>query len=151
MLKTFECFCIVLFALVGGLYWGPWLAVTRSMATFEPDVFLAVVQRMSRNMALLMTVLMPAALASTVPVLVLSFTERPAMFYSTLAALALLLLTLLVTVLVEVPIVKQIETWTPSTLPENWRRLRDRWGSFHILRVAPAFAGLLLLVIGAVC
>jgi uncharacterized membrane protein len=57
---------------------------------------------------------------------------------------------LLVTVLIEVPIVKQIETWTASTLPGNWEQLRDRWGAFHVVRVIAALAGLVLLVVGAI-
>jgi hypothetical protein len=57
---------------------------------------------------------------------------------------------LLVTVLIEVPIVKQITTWTVETLPENWTQLRDRWGSFHIIRVVAGVAGVAFLVAGAI-
>jgi uncharacterized membrane protein len=149
--EIWELISIVLLALVGGLYWGPWLALSRSMASFEPDVFLAIVKRMSRNMAPLMTILMPAALLSTVPVLILSFGNRPSTFYLTLAALALFLVTLLVTVLVEVPIVAQIETWSVTAMPANWQQLRDRWGDFHLLRIIPALAGLVLLLAGTIC
>lgn len=127
---------------------GPWLALSRSMATFEPGVFLAVVKRMSQNMEPVMTILMPVALFSTVPVLVLA-RSRPETFVLTLIGLALFLVTLVVTLLVEVPIVKQIETWTVATLPDNWQELRGRWGSFHYLRVVPAVVGLALIVAGA--
>jgi hypothetical protein len=149
-LEVSEVISITLLALVGGMYWGPWLALTRSMATFEPDVFLPIVDRMSRNMAAVMTVLVPMALVSTVPVLVLSYGAHPSTFWLTAAALALFVLTLVVTVQVEVPIVRQIETWTVSTLPDDWRQLRDRWGSFHLLRVGPAIVGLVLLLVGAI-
>jgi hypothetical protein len=44
----------------------------------------------------------------------------------TMAGFALFLAALLVTIIIEVPIVKQIEAWTVSTLPENWQQLRDR-------------------------
>jgi uncharacterized membrane protein len=57
---------------------------------------------------------------------------------------------LAVTLVVEVPIVAQIESWTPQTLPGNWQQLRDRWVSFHLLRVIPSIAGLTLLVVSAV-
>lgn len=120
------------------------------MATFEPDVFLAIVDRLNRNMAPVMTVLIPAALASMVPVLVLSYNERPVTFVLTLAALALFLVTLLVTVAVEVPIVKRIVTWTAPTLPDDWRHLRDRWGAFHHVRILASLAGLFLLLAGAI-
>jgi len=67
-----------------------------------------------------------------------------------LTGLALFIVVLLVTVLVEVPIVKQIATWTVSTLPDNWQQLRDRWGAFHIIRIGASIAGLVLLLVGAI-
>jgi intracellular septation protein A len=57
---------------------------------------------------------------------------------------------LLVTVLVKVPIVKQILTWTARTLPGNWQQLRDRWGAFHIVRVIAGIGGLVLVAGGAI-
>jgi uncharacterized membrane protein len=147
-LKLLEFANLVLLLLVSGMYWGPWLALTRSIATFEPDVFLAIVQRLNRNMVPLMTVLLPFALLSTLPVLFLEYGVRPRAFYLTLTGLFLFIVTLLVTVLVEVPIVKQIVTWTASTLPDDWRQLRDRWSGFHYARIGPSFAGLLLILIG---
>ena len=74
-------------------------------------------------MAPVMTVLMPATLLSILPVLLLSYHNRPMDFHLNAAALALFLVALLVTVVVEVPIVQQIVTWTDSTLPENWQQL----------------------------
>jgi uncharacterized membrane protein len=120
------------------------------MSVFTPEVFLAIVNRLSRNIAPLMTALMPGALLSMLPVLFFSFHERPRTFYLTLAGFTLFVVALLVTVLVEVPIVKQIETWTVSTLPGNWQQLRDRWQAFHVIRVITSVAGLVLLLIGAV-
>ena len=149
-LKIGELISIILSAFVAGMFWGPWLALSRSMATFEPDVFLAIVQRMNRNMTSLMTILMPAALLSIVPVLLVSYSRQPETFYLMLAAFALFTVALLVTVLVEVPIVKQIATWTVSTLPGNWQQVRDRWEAFHVVRVVAGLAGLVLLVVGAI-
>ena len=80
-----------------------------------------------------MTVLMPAALLSMVLVLFLSFSEGPRTFYLTMAGFALFLAALLITIIVEVPIVKQIETWRVSNLPGNWQELRDRWLAFHVI------------------
>lgn len=58
-------------------------ALSRSISTFTPEVFLAIVNRLSRNIAPVMTVLMPAALWSMVPVLFLSFNAAPRTFYLT--------------------------------------------------------------------
>lgn len=149
-MKIWELISIVLSILVSGMFWGPWLALSRSMAAFEPKVFLAIVNQLNRNMAPVMTILMPAALLSLVPVLFLSYNERPATFYLALTGLALFLIPLLVTMRVEVPIVKQIVTWTDSTLPDNWQQLRDRWGAFHYIRIVPSLVGLVLLLVGAI-
>jgi uncharacterized membrane protein len=149
-MKTWELISIVLSAMVAGMFHGPWAALSRSMATFTPEVFLAIVDRMNRNMAPVMTVLMPASLLSIIPVLLLSYHDRPLTCYLSATAFALFIIALLVTVLVEVPIVEEIATWTVSTLPTNWRQLRDRWMRFHLIRVVTGLASLILLVIGAI-
>jgi uncharacterized membrane protein len=105
---------------------------------------------MNRNMAPVMTVLMPATLLSIIPVIFLSYHERPSIFYLNTTAFALFILALVVTVFVEVPIVEEIVKWTVSTLPENWQQLRDRWARFHIIRVIAGLASLVLLVIAAI-
>jgi uncharacterized membrane protein len=149
-MKIWELISIVLSALVAGMFSGPWVALSRSIHTFTPEVFLAIVDRMNRNMAPVMTVLMPAAALSIIPVLFLSYHVQPTTFYLTLAGSICFVIALLITVLVEVPIVEQIATWTVSTLPDNWQQLRDRWSKFHIIRVVAGFAGLVFLVVGAI-
>ena len=150
LLRLCEIACIVLTALAAGMFSGPWSALTISIASFEPDVYLAIVRRLNTNMARVMTALLPLTLASMIPVLVLSFGTQPGTFYSTLAAFALFAGANLVTILIEVPIVKRIVTWTVPTLPDNWRKLRDRWGAFHIVRVVASLAGFVFLVWGAI-
>jgi len=145
-----ELVSIVLSALVGGMYWGPWLALSRSLKTFNPEVFLAVVDRLNQNMAGLMTILTPLSLLSILPVLALSYARQPVTFFLYLAGFFCFLIALLVTVLIEVPIVKQIVTWTVQALPHNWEQLRDRWGAFHVVRVVAGIAGLGFLVGGAI-
>jgi len=149
-LKIGELISIVLSAWVGGMYWGPWLALSRSMRTFRPEVFLDIVDRMNRNMESVMTILTPVALISIAPVLFFSYSEQPRTFYLTLAGFALFVVALVVTMLIEVPIVKQIVTWTIGTLPGNWQQLRDRWVAFHIIRVVAGIGGLVFLVAGAI-
>jgi hypothetical protein len=150
VLKTLELISILLAAFVGGMFWGPWLALTRSMDSFEPQALIAIVRRMNRNMSAVMSPMLPIALVAMIPVLIASGLVRPAVFATTLAGFALFLVALLVTMVIEVPIVKQIATWTVETLPDDWRRLRDPWGAFHVVRVAAAGAGVVLLVAGAV-
>ena len=105
-----------------GVFWGPWLGLSRSIATFKPEVFLAIGHRMIGNLAPVMPFLMPAATLSIIPVLVLSFTQHQQTFYLTLAGFLLFIVALLVTLIVEVPIDNQIKTWTIATLPNNWEQ-----------------------------
>lgn len=149
-MKGWQLTSILVSALVAGMFYGPWVALSRSIKTFTPEVFLAIVDRMNRNMAPIMTVLMPASLLSIIPVLLFSLHSQPTTFYLNLIAFALFVAALLVTVLIEVPIVQQIATWTVPTLPANWQQLRDRWIKFHVLRVITGLAGLVLLVIAAI-
>src|SRR4051812_22592096 len=99
MLKFCEILNIILSSLVGGMYLGPWLALTRSLKTFEADFFLAIVKQMNRNMESLMTVLTPVSLLSAIPVLILSFNEHATTFYLTLTGSILFIIALLVTVI----------------------------------------------------
>jgi uncharacterized membrane protein len=149
-MKTWQLISIILSALTVGMFHGPWIALSRSMKTFSPEFFLEIVDRMNRNMAPVMTVLMPGTMLSIIPVLLFSYRQQPTVFYFSAAGLLFFLIALLVTVVVEVPIVQQIVTWTPSTLPANWQRLRDRWMRFHVLRVIAGIASLIFLLVGAI-
>jgi uncharacterized membrane protein len=149
-MKMWELASIVCSALVAGMFYGPWAALSRSMRTFAPEVFLAIVDRMNRNMAPVMTVLMPAALLAMIPVLIASYGTYPKIFSLYAAAFILFIVALAVTVLVEVPIVKEIATWTVATLPANWQQVRDRWVRFHVIRVVAGLASLVLLLIAAI-
>jgi hypothetical protein len=148
LLRTLDILSITLAALVMGVFWGPWIALTRSIRTFGPDVFLVLVHRLDRNLGGLMGVLFPVTLLSTVPVAVLTF-GHPISFVLELVGLVLFAVALIVTAAVEVPIVTKIRGWTADTMPSNWEQLRDRWVSFHLLRVVPGILGLVALIAGA--
>jgi hypothetical protein len=148
LLNLLDVATIVLAALILGVFWGPWLALTRSMNTLPPAVFLAVTHRLDKNLGRNMTVLYPITLLAVVAMAVFSF-GRPVAFVLVLAGLAMFVLALVVTSAVEVPIVEQIRGWTEITIPSNWQALRDRWVSFHLLRVIPGILGVALLVAGA--
>ena len=144
LVKAVEVVSILLASLVFGVFWGPWIALTRTIGSMGPDLFLEIVHRLDRNLGGLMGVLMPVTILSLVPALFL--THGTALILSS-AALVLFVITLIVTAAIEVPVVKTVRGWTTTPLPENWQRLRDRWVSFHLARVIPGFLGLAALVI----
>jgi Domain of unknown function (DUF1772) len=54
--------------------------------------------------------------------------------YMFFAAAALEAIVLWITMMVEVPINKQVESWKPGSAPSTWMAIRDRWLRFHWLR-----------------
>ena len=148
-LKAWQFISIMLSALVAGVFWGPWLGLSRSIADLSPEVFLAVGHTMIGNLAPIMPLLMPAAILSTIVSAFLLYRRRSTALYPTLAGLVLLLVALLVTLVVEVPIDRQIQSWTMESLPADWQQLRDRWESFHVIRTFAALLAVALLLAGA--
>ena len=148
-LQMWQFINILLSALVTGVFWGSWLGLSRSMSTFSPETFLAIADAMIGNLGTIMAILVPAALLSTLPVLYLLYRRRSQAFYTTLSGFAFLVVALLITLLVEVPLDMEFETWTAATLPANWEQLRDKWEWYHVVRSWASVAGLALLLAGA--
>lgn len=59
---------------------------------------------------------------------------------------ALLLLSVIMSILLLVPINNRNRTWTPENRPADWKQQLDRWGRFHYVRVAVIVAAFTLLV-----
>ena len=140
---------ILLVSLVVGIYWGPWVALTRTLARLDVEIFLPVVRELNANLARLMTVLVPVTLLAQVGLLVVDSARSPVSVTLAAVAFVLFLVTVVVTMATEVPIVKRVITWQTESVPSNWRELRDRWVSFHLLRVIPGLAALVLYVAAA--
>src|SRR5262245_45666800 len=112
----------MLFSLVTGVFWGTWFSLSRSMAEITPGTFLEVGHLMIANLGGPMSVLMPAALLSAVVLCVLLFRgrqNRATVFAG--AALILMVVALVITLVVNVPIDRQIQSWTTAALPTDWR------------------------------
>ncbi|MCX4725747.1 DUF1772 domain-containing protein [Streptomyces sp. NPDC090052] len=59
---------------------------------------------------------------------------------------ALLLVSVVMSLLLLVPINNQGKTWTPENRPEDWKEQMHRWDRFHYVRVAILIAAFTLLV-----
>jgi hypothetical protein len=82
---------VLLVALVMGVFWGTWFSLSRSIASIRAETFLEVGHTMIANLGGPMSVLMPAALVSSVPLLIVLFrSRRIAAFNLALASLALM-------------------------------------------------------------
>ena len=141
---------VVLFALVMGVFWGTWFSLSRSIASITPDSFLEIGHLMIANLATPMSVLMPAALISSVIVLLLLVRHaRGSAFYLTALSLLLMIAALVVTLTVNVPIDNDINQWTRNTLPSDWMAIRDRWQVYHTVRTLASIASLSCAVASA--
>lgn len=140
---------LILVMLVTGVFWGTWFTLTRSLDVFPADNFIRIGQTIISNVAWPMRILMPVTLVSLLCLCLLTRKMLPS-FYFFISATLLMVITLCITLIVEVPIDNQIKTWTAETLPENWTILRSKWNTFHSLRTLTSISSFVLLCIGAV-
>lgn len=133
--------------LVAGIFWGPWFALTRSLSEFNAEEFIKITQVLSANLGKLMRVLLP----TTILMMILSAGIYPQKgstgFYLIIAAITLLIISLIITLTTELPIVKRVEKWTLTTLPSDWTDIRDRWIWFHVVRTSTSLLGFACLII----
>ncbi|GAA5019525.1 DUF1772 domain-containing protein [Actinopolymorpha pittospori] len=59
---------------------------------------------------------------------------------------ALLILSVIMSILLLVPINNQSKTWTPDNRPADWKQQMNRWDRLHYVRVAVIIAAFALLV-----
>jgi uncharacterized membrane protein len=148
-LKVAQYIDIMLFALIMGVFWGTWFALSRSITSIAPQTFLDIGQTTIANLAAPMAILMLAALILCLGILLALFRTRTIAFYLTLAGFLCMIAALLITLLVNVPIDNQLKNWTVATLPADWQDIRERWELFHSLRTFISIASLALLLAGA--
>ena len=59
---------------------------------------------------------------------------------------ALLILSVVMSILLLVPINNRNKTWTPDNRPADWKEQMNRWNRYHYVRVADIIAAFALLV-----
>jgi uncharacterized membrane protein len=147
-IRTAQTVTIVLFALVMGVFWGTWFALSRTMNRLSAETFVAVGHEMIRNLGVPMAILLPLALLSALVTLVLLWQGgREAPFWWLLAGFLLMVAALVITLAVEVPIDNKIEVWTAATLPGDWRSIQSRWETFHTIRTFLSIAAVVAATI----
>ena len=146
-MKILQLVSVMLFALVTGVFWGTWFSLSRSMDTITAATFLEIGRIMIANLGRPMSILLPASILSAVPIMYKLYRRREtwAFILATLAV-SLMLAALAVTLLVNVPLDYVFTGWTISTLPADWRAIRDRWEFYHGVRTILSVASLCSLV-----
>ena len=92
---------------------------------------------------------MPAAVLSVIVLSVSLYRRRQTQASRfTIAAFALMVVAMIITLVVNVPIDRQIQSWTTGTLPPDWSAIRDRWEFYHGLRTLVSLFALACLFAG---
>jgi uncharacterized membrane protein len=133
-LRVTEFATLILAALVMGVFWGTWFTLTRSIPDFSAAEFIHIGKTIIANVAVPMAILMPVTLLMMLIAIWQSYRVNKSTFYLYALSFLLMVVTLIITVAVEVPIDNQIKTWTENTVPANWESLRHTWDQFHTLR-----------------
>jgi uncharacterized membrane protein len=149
--KLVQFVTLLLFSLVTGVFWGTWFSLSRSMVSLTAPTFLEVGHTMIGNLGGPMSVLMPAAVLSGIIATGLLFRRRHTHSAGfALASVLLLLAAMAITLAVNVPIDRQIQSWTLVTLPPDWTAIRDRWEFYHGLRTLVSLVALSCLFVAEV-
>jgi len=124
--------------LVCGVFWGLYFALSRSYQVFTPGELAKVARTIvanlevpMRNISLLCLTLLAASLYA--------YPAKTAWnFYTMIASLFLITGSLVITTAIEVPINRQVITWTDDNYPSDWEDLRRRWQYFNVVRTVMA-------------
>lgn len=136
--------------LVTGVFWGTWFTLTRSIGEFSAAEFIHIGKVIIVNVAGPMQILMPLSILFLGLSTWMDHRKKSRTFYPMLVSLGLMLSTLLITVLVEVPIDDHIKTWTTTTIPRDWEAIRAKWAWYHGLRTITAIGSFVAFSFAAV-
>ncbi|QMW04253.1 FAD-dependent monooxygenase [Spirosoma foliorum] len=143
--KVVQFATLLVMFLTIGVFWGVWLSYSRSYNLFSLDELIHIANVGVQNLALPMRFISGTCLALLSATAYFMAPKKSKEFYFVLASIALLVITLVLTVAIEVPINNQIISWTPSTAPANWEEIRNRWQFVNNIRTIAALASFGLL------
>jgi len=129
MQKSIQLITGLLLVLVTGVFWGTWFSLSRTMFGLSPEIFITIGKEIIRNVALPMSIIMPASIIGLLVLVIRSWRTKSVYFYCMLLAFILFVIALVITVGIEVPIDNKIKTWTVESIPADWQSIRDKWES----------------------
>jgi uncharacterized membrane protein len=148
--KLIKSMSFVLLMLVTGVFWGTWFTLTRSIEAFSSAEFIHIGKVIIANVANPMKILMPAGILFLGWTTWMEYRKKGKSFYLLLISFLLIVVSLLITLCVEVPIDNQIKTWTVMNLPDDWVAIRQKWAWYHELRTMTSIASFTLFSVGMV-
>ena len=143
MIRGFVRFLALFFvALISGASLAVWL--DNNSTGMSPAFFVEKMQHSIRVLTVPLPVMAILGLLFTVASTIYARRDRLS-FYLLLAACICLIAGVLTTVLGNIPINKQILTWSINAPPSNWTDLREKWWLLHGVRTVLTMAGMTFL------
>jgi uncharacterized membrane protein len=150
LLRSGAGFAAVLFS---GLFAGflvTVLVLEASLREFGPEVYTQVRLIELAHLDDLATALLPLAFLAAVALTVCVIRRRGTVRWLAVAAVLLLLVTLVISVSISVPINTAQQSWSVVAPPGDWSSVRDRWQLAHVARTTTSVLAFLLLTAVAV-
>ena len=148
--KIVQVVGLFLLLLVTGTFWGTWFTLTRSLEQFSAAEFIHIGKVIIANVAIPMRIIMPGCILFMILSAWFYSTKKSIGFLLNIAALVLILISLLITLSILVPIDNNIKEWTVATVPSEWEIIRDRWQFYHLVRTFTSLASFLCFSISMV-
>lgn len=147
MKTAIELLSLLLVGWIAGAELGSWCCVQPVVARLPYEQFVAAEQGMLRSFGRLMPVLMPLSGILAVALIFVSRGDARVVFWLRVAAALCIAVTVVTTLLVNVPINTQTEGWQLTNDPSAWEQMRHRWHFFQGVRGALFAAAFVLLAI----
>lgn len=106
-------------------------------------------QELDRTMAVVMPPIAQSTLLTSMILIVLGRRRSVSSVGFSIAGLGCLIAQIGVTLGYEVPINKSIQSWSPTTPPDDWEQTRERWIQGHQIRTVLGVSGLACQIIAA--
>lgn len=138
-----QAFALILLGLVTGSMFAIWQGYP--IVGYSPSTFVEVHQGTVRGLNTVLPALAAAALVLVV-ILAISARQRPSIMWLYVIIAGLIVSGGLITRLINQPINAQVMTWTTASLPADWTEIRERWWTWHQVRLATTAIAQLLLI-----
>jgi len=134
--------------LVVGVFFAVTVSVLPALRALPPDRYVQAHQLLGRGYHPSMPLIVTASLGCDIALALLAPTPPRQALY--VGAALLLVGVQVVSQFGNVPINKAVNRFDPTALPADWRDPRPRWRDWHLVRMAFAFAAMVLTSAGSV-
>ena len=150
MKTALEIAVIVVIGSVAGAELGSWCCVQPIVARLPYEQSVALEQTMLRTFGRVMPVLMPLSGILAVAFLIVTRADAGVIRVLRITAVVCVAVTIITTLIVNVPINNRTAEWSLDRDPAEWQRMRARWHNFQGVRGGLYLTAFILLVTAAV-